>query len=261
MTLKSKNAIVTGSTSGIGLAYARALAAEGANVMINGFGKPEDIEAERVKIERDFGVKALYSAADMTKPDQIAGMVKQGADAFGSVDILINNAGVQHVEPIETFPVDKWDQIIAINMSAAFHAMRAAIPGMKAKGWGRFVAVGSATAKEPVGNIHHVLANTTRPAAVGFIKTLSDEVARYGITCNTVAPGWIGTDNMYNYLEKKMGISHNAVPDFLFEGIPARRVGRPEEIASTIAYLCSHLAGYISGNWIVVDGGKHASAF
>jgi 3-oxoacyl-[acyl-carrier protein] reductase len=120
---------------------------------------------------------------------------------------------------------------------------------MKTKGWGRFVAVGSGTAKEPVGNIHHMLANTTRPAAVGFVKTLSDEVAKYGITCNTVGPGWIGTDNMYDYLEKKMGVAPDKVGEFLHDLIPAGRVGRPEEIASTIAYLCSDLAGYISGNW------------
>jgi 3-oxoacyl-[acyl-carrier protein] reductase len=131
---------------------------------------------------------------------------------------------------------------------------------MKKKKWGRFVALGSATAKEPVGNIHHMLANTTRPAAVAFIKTLSDEVAGFGITCNTVAPGWIGTENMYSYLEEKAGVTRDKVGDFL-KGVPAGRVGLPAEVASAIAYLCSDLAGYITGTLITVDGGFHKAAF
>ena len=138
--LKGKSALVTGSTSGIGLCYARALAAEGANVTINGFGDAAAIEKERSGIEKDFGVKAVYSAADMTKPGEIADMVKTAESTFGALDVLVNNAGIQFVAPIEEFPIEKWDQILAINLSAAFHAMRAAVPGMKARKWGRIIS-------------------------------------------------------------------------------------------------------------------------
>ena len=140
--LKGKSALVTGSTSGIGLCYARALAAEGANITINGFGDAAAIEKERSGIEKDFGVKAVYSAADMSKPAEIADMIKTAEQTFGALDILINNAGIQYVAPIEEFPIEKWDQIIAINLSSAFHAMRAAVPGMKARKWGRIIRHG-----------------------------------------------------------------------------------------------------------------------
>src|ERR1700683_5230776 len=142
--LKGKNALVTGSTSGIGLGYARALAEQGANVTINGFGDKAAIEKERSSIESDFKVKAVYSAADMTKPAEIADMVQTSEKTFGSLDVLVNNAGIQFVAPIEEFPVDKWDQIIAINLSAAFHAMRAAVPGMKSRKWGSIISTASA---------------------------------------------------------------------------------------------------------------------
>ena len=142
--LKGKNAVITGSTSGIGLGIARALAKDGAHVLINGFGPADAIEKERAGIEKEFGVKAIYSPADMTKPAEIAAMIKTAQTALGSCDILVNNAGIQHVAPIEEFPIEKWDQIIAINLSAAFHAMRAAIPGMKAKKWGRIISTASA---------------------------------------------------------------------------------------------------------------------
>jgi 3-hydroxybutyrate dehydrogenase len=142
-SLSGKNAVVTGSTSGIGLAYARAFAGAGANVVINGFGTPEDIEKERARIEQEFKVKAIYSPADMTKPAEIAGMIALGETTFGSVDILVNNAGIQFVSPVEEFPIEKWDQIIAINLSSAFHGIRAAVPGMKKKGWGRIINTAS----------------------------------------------------------------------------------------------------------------------
>ena len=142
--LKGKNAVVTGSTSGIGLGIAREFAKDGANVLINGFGPAADIEKERAGIEKDFGVKAVYSPADMTKPAEIAAMIKMAESQLGSCDILVNNAGIQHVAPIEEFPIEKWDAIIAINLTAAFHAMRAAIPGMKAKKWGRIISTASA---------------------------------------------------------------------------------------------------------------------
>ena len=261
MILKSKSAIVTGSTSGIGLAYARALAAEGANVLINGFGKPEDIEIERGKIEAEFGVKAIYSAADMTKPEEIAGMVKQGADAFGAVDILINNAGVQHVEPIETFPIDKWDQIIAINMSAAFHAMRAAIPGMKAKGWGRIISTASA---------HSLVASpfksayvTAKHGLLGLSKTAALETATFGITVNCISPGYVWTPLVENQIPDTMkarGLTRDQViNDVILSAQPTKQFVTVEQVAAIAVFLCTDAAAQITGANISVDGGWTAA--
>jgi 3-hydroxybutyrate dehydrogenase len=180
MTFCSKSAVVTGSTSGIGLAIARALAKEGANVLINGFGEPHDIEKERAGLEAEFGIKAVYSPADMSKPDQIAGMMHQAQEVFGAVNILVNNAGIQFVSPVEDFPVEKWDQIIAINLSSAFHAIRAAVPDMKARKWGRIINTASA---------HSLVASPFKSAyvaakhgIVGLTKTVALEVATDGIT-------------------------------------------------------------------------------
>src|ERR1700681_3800486 len=170
--LKGKSAVVTGSTSGIGLAIARALAKEGANVTINGFGDKAAIETERSGIEKEFGVKAIYSGADMTKPAEIAAMVKTAETTLGSCDILVNNAGIQHVAPIEDFPIEKWDQIIAINLSSAFHAIRAAVPGMKARKWGRIITTASAHSlvaspcKAAYVTAKHGLTGLTKPAAL-----------------------------------------------------------------------------------------------
>lgn len=257
MTLKSKNAIVTGSTSGIGLSYARALAAEGVNVMINGFGKPEDIEAERAKIEREFSVKCVYSPADMTKPDQIAAMVVQGQQVLGSVDILINNAGVQHVDPVENFPIDKWDQIIAINMSAAFHAMRAAVPGMKAKGWGRIISTASA---------HSIVASpfksayvTAKHGLLGLSKTVALEVATAGVTVNCISPGYVWTPLVENQIPDTMkarGLTRDQViNDVLLEAQPTKKFVTPDQVAAIAVFLCSDAASQITGANISVDGG------
>ena len=189
MTLKTRNAIVTGSTTGIGLAIARALAREGANVMINGMGDAAQIEAERAGIAKEFGVTAVYSGADMTKPDEIHAMVKDAEAKLGSVDILVNNAGVQHVAPIEDFPRANWDMIIAINLSAAFHAMAAAIPGMKTRKWGRILSTASA---------HSLVASpfksgyvTAKHGLAGLTKTAALELATFGITVNCVSPGYV----------------------------------------------------------------------
>src|SRR5215467_3531720 len=189
--LKGKAAVVTGSTSGIGLGIARALAREGANVVINGFGDKAAIEQERSGIEKEFSVKATYSPADMTKPAEIAEMIRTAEATFGSVDVLVNNAGIQHVAPIEEFPIDKWDAIIAINLSAAFHAMRAAVPGMKARKWGRIITTASA---------HSLVASPFKAAYVsakhgltGLTKTVALEVATFGITANCISPGYVWT--------------------------------------------------------------------
>jgi len=178
MSLRSKSAVVTGSTSGIGLAVARALAKEGVNVLINGFGAADEIEGIRRGIETESGVKAVYSPADMSKPDQIVAMIRQAEEAFGAVDILVNNAGIQHVSPVEDFPPEKWDAIIAINLSSAFHTTRAALPGMKARGWGRIINTASA---------HSLVASPFKSAYVaakhviaGFTKTIALEVATNG---------------------------------------------------------------------------------
>src|SRR5438445_5835419 len=189
--LKGKNAVVTGSTSGIGLGIARAFAKDGANVVINGFGPAADIEKERSGIEKEFGVKAIYSSADMTKPAEIAAMIKTAETQFGSCDILVNNAGIQHVSPIEEFPPEKWDAIIAINLSAAFHAIRAAVPGMKKRGWGRIITTASA---------HSLVASPFKSAYVaakhgiaGLTKTVALELATFGITVNCISPGYVWT--------------------------------------------------------------------
>ena len=189
--LKGKSAVVTGSTCGIGLAIARALAKEGANVTINGFGETAAIETERSGIEKDFGVKARYSAADMTKPAEIADMIRDAEKAFGRVDILVNNAGIQHVAPIEEFPIEKWDAIIAINLSAAFHAIRAAVPGMKARKWGRIVNTASAHSK--VASPFKSAYVTAKHGINGLTKTVALEVATFGITANCISPGYVWT--------------------------------------------------------------------
>ena len=261
MSLKSKNAVVTGSTSGIGLAYARALAAEGANILINGFGEPEDIEAERAKVEADFGVRCLYSGADMTKPEQIAAMVKQAETDLGSVDILINNAGVQHVDPIENFPLEKWDQIIAINMSAAFHAIRAAVPGMKARKWGRIISTASA---------HSLVASpfksayvTAKHGLVGLTKTVALEVATFGVTANCISPGYVWTPLVENQIPDTMKARNltkeQVINDVLLAAQPTKQFVTSDQVAAIAVFLCSDAASQITGANLSVDGGWTAA--
>ena len=261
MTLRSKAAVVTGSTSGIGLAYARALAQEGADLMINGFGPPEAIEQERAGIERQFGVRCLHSPADMTKPEDIAAMIRSATDAFGSVDILINNAGVQHVAPVDEFPLEKWDQIIAINLSAAFHAMRAAIPGMKAKGWGRIISTASA---------HSLVASPFKSAyvaakhgLVGLTKTAALELAAHGVTVNCISPGYVWTPLVENQIPDTMkarGMTREQViDDVLLTAQPTKQFVQPDEVAATAVFLCSDAAKQITGANISMDGGWTAT--
>ena len=191
MSLKTRNALVTGSTSGIGLAIARALAKEGAGLMLNGFGDPAAIEATRAAIEAEFGVRCLYNGADMSRPAEIAALVGDAQARLGSVDILVNNAGIQFVSPIEDFPVEKWDQIIAINMSAAFHAIRAAVPGMKARKWGRII--NTASAHSLVASPFKAAYVTAKHGVAGLNKTVALEVAAFGITANCISPGYVWT--------------------------------------------------------------------
>ncbi|HEX3888080.1 MAG TPA: 3-hydroxybutyrate dehydrogenase [Phenylobacterium sp.] len=257
MILKSKTAVVTGSTSGIGLAYARALAAEGANVLINGFGKPDEIEAERARIESEFGVKTIYSAADMTKPDEIAAMVAQAETTFGSVDVLINNAGIQFVSPIEEFPAEKWNQIIAINLSSAFHGMRAAIPGMKKRGWGRIISTASA---------HSLVASPFKSAYVaakhgiaGLTKTAALEVATHGITVNCISPGYVWTPLVEGQIPDTMKARNltreQVINDVLLDSQPTKEFVTVDEVAAIAVFLCSDAAKQITGTNLSVDGG------
>ena len=255
--LKGKNAVVTGSTSGIGLGIARALAKDGANVTINGFGDKGAIEKERSGIEKEFGVKALYSAADMTKPAEIANMIALGEKTFGSVDILVNNAGIQFVSPIEEFPIEKWDQIIAINLSSAFHAIRAAVPGMKKKGWGRIINTASA---------HSLVASPFKSAYVsakhgiaGFTKTIALETATFGITCNAICPGYVYTPLVEAQIEgqaKSHGIPREQViRDVLLAQQPNKRFATTDELGALTVFLASDAAASITGSSISVDGG------
>jgi 3-hydroxybutyrate dehydrogenase len=257
MILKSKTAVVTGSTSGIGLGYARAMAAEGANILINGFGKPEDIEKERAAIEADFGVKAIYSPADMTKPAEIAAMVALAETTFGSVDVLVNNAGVQFVSPVEDFPIEKWDQIIAINLTSAFHAIRAAVPGMKKRGWGRIISTASA---------HSLVASPFKSAYVaakhgiaGLTKTVALEVATHGVTVNCISPGYVWTPLVENQIPDTMkarGMTRDQViNDVLLDGQPTKQFVTVEEVAAIAVFLCGDAAKQITGANLSVDGG------
>jgi 3-hydroxybutyrate dehydrogenase len=261
MSLSSKTALVTGSTSGIGLCYARALAGQGANVVINGFGAPDAIEKERAAIEAEFGVRCIHSPADMTKPDEIAAMVADASRALGAVDILINNAGVQHVAPIEAFPIDKWDQIMAINLSAAFHAMRAVIPGMKAKGWGRIISTASA---------HSLVASPFKSAyvaakhgLVGLTKTAALELASSGVTANCISPGYVWTPLVERQIPDTMqarGLTREQViNDVLLAAQPTKQFVRPEDVAAMAIFLCSDAAAQITGANLSMDGGWTAA--
>ena len=255
--LKDKVALVTGSTSGIGLAIARAFAKEGANVVINGFGDAAAIEQERAGIESEFGVKALYSGADMTKGAEIAAMVADAQKALGSVDILVNNAGIQFVSPIEEFPLEKWDQIIAINLSAAFHAIRAAFPGMKANKWGRIISTASA---------HALVASPFKSAYVaakhgiaGLTKTVALEGATFGITANAICPGYVWTPLVEKQIPDTMEARHmtreQVINDVLLTAQPTKQFVTVEEVAAYAVFMASDAAKSITGAILSIDGG------
>src|SRR4051794_8839361 len=255
--LKGKTAVVTGSTSGIGLAIARALAQEGSNVVINGFGDKAEIEKERAGIEKDFSVKAIYSPADMSKPGEIADMIKTAEQSFGSVDILVNNAGIQHVAPIEDFPIEKWDQIIAINLSSAFHTVRAAVPGMKARKWGRII--NTASAHSLVASPFKVAYISAKHGLAGLTKTVALELATFGITCNCISPGYVWTPLVEKQIPDQMKSRHmteeQVKRDVLLAAQPTKEFVTIEQVAALALYLTSDTAASITGANLPIDGG------
>ena len=257
MSLKSRNAIVTGSTSGIGLTMARAFAAEGANVMINGLGDAAAIEAERAKIEADFGVKCLYSPANMLKPDEIVKMVRDCETIFGSCDILVNNAGIQFVSPVEDFPPEKWDAIIAINCTAAFHAIRTAVPGMKARKWGRII--NTASAHSTVASPFKSAYVTAKHGLLGLTKTVALEVATFGITANCISPGYVWTPLVEAQIPDTMKARNltreQVINDVLLHAQPTRQFVTVDQVAALALFLCSDNAANITGANMAIDGG------
>ena len=255
--LKAKTAVVTGSTSGIGLGIARGFAAAGANVVLNGFGEAKEIEKIRAAVEAEFGVKAAYSPADMTKAAEIAAMVKTAEQTFGSVDILVNNAGIQHVAPIEEFPVEKWDQIIAINLSSAFHAVRAAVPSMKARKWGRII--NTASAHSLVASPFKVAYISAKHGLVGLTKTVALELATFGITCNCISPGYVWTPLVEKQIPDTMkarNMTEEQVKrDVLLSAQPTKEFVTVDQVAALAVYLCSDAAAQITGANLSIDGG------
>jgi 3-hydroxybutyrate dehydrogenase len=255
--LNGKAAVVTGSTSGIGLAIARALAQAGASVALNGFGDAAEIEKTRAAIEKEFKVKAIYAAADMTKPPEIAAMIKSAAQQLGSVDIVVANAGIQHVAPIEEFPIEKWDAIIAINLSSAFHAIRAAVPGMKAKKWGRIIC--TASAHSLVASPFKAAYITAKHGLAGLTKTVALEVAQFGITANCISPGYVWTPLVEKQIPDTMKARNltkeQVINDVLLAAQPTKQFVTSEQVASLAVYLCSDAAAQITGTNLSIDGG------
>ncbi|HWI35371.1 MAG TPA: 3-hydroxybutyrate dehydrogenase [Burkholderiales bacterium] len=255
--VKGKTALVTGSTSGIGLGIATRLAADGANIVLNGFGDAAQIEALRKDLAAKNGVQVVYDGADMTKPDAIAAMMKKAIEKFGAIDILVNNAGVQHVAPVDEFPVDKWDLIIALNLSSAFHTTRLALPAMKKRRWGRIVNIASA---------HALVASPFKSAYVsakhglaGFTKTVALEVAQQGITANAICPGYVRTplvDKQIPDQAKAHGISEERViREVILAPQPTKEFVKVDDVAALAAYLCSDAAAAITGAMLSIDGG------
>lgn len=255
--LKGKNAVVTGSTSGIGLGITTALAAEGVNILLNGFGDAQAIEKIRSNLAEKYKVKVCYNGADLSKPQEIAGMIQQAEKELGSVDILVNNAGIQYVSPIEDFPPEKWDAIIGLNLTASFHTIRLSLPHMKKKGWGRIVNIASA---------HALVASPFKSAYVaakhglaGLTKTVALEMADHGITANTICPGYVLTPLVEKQIPDQMKANHmtkeEVVQKVLLGAQAIKEFETVEQIGGTVVFLCSDNARTITGTTISIDGG------
>jgi len=255
--LKGKTALVTGSTSGIGLGIATRFAQQGANVVLNGFGDAGEIERIRKELAESNGVEVAYSDADMSKPDQIEAMVREAERRFGAIDVLVNNAGIQHVAPVDEFPPEKWEQVVSINLSHAFHTTHHAVAKMRENGWGRVINIASA---------HGLVASAGKAAyvaakhgVVGLTKVTALDTAGTGVTCNAICPGWVKTPLVQQQIEakaQKQGVSiEDAEHDLLAEKQPALEFVTPEQIAGYCIFLCSDDARTITGAALSIDGG------
>jgi 3-hydroxybutyrate dehydrogenase len=257
LMLKGKTALVTGSTSGIGLAIAHAFAREGVHLMLNGFGDKAAIEKDRAALEKEFGIRTRYSPADMAKPAEIAAMVSQTEREFGAIDVLVNNAGIQHVANIEDFPPEKWDAIIAINLSSAFHTMRAALPGMKRRKWGRIINIASA---------HGLVASAQKAGyvaakhgLVGLTKVVAMEAANDGVTCNAICPGWVLTPLVEQQIQARAKAADQSFDEakvsLVAEKQPMHEFTRPESIGALAVFLAGEPGATITGSAYSIDGG------
>lgn len=255
--LKGKRAVITGSTSGIGLAIARELALNGANVVINGFGAAADIEKERAGLEQEFKIKAYYVGADLMQADAARGFIAQAAKALGGIDILVNNAGIQHTDLIENFPVDKWNAIIALNLSAVFHGTAAALPYMKKQGWGRIINIASTHGL--VASVEKSAYVAAKHGVVGLTKVTALETAGSGITCNAICPGWVRTPLVEQQI-KALAETHHidieaAAKTLLVEKQPSLQFVTPKQLGGAAVFLASEAANQMTGTTLTLDGG------
>ena len=256
-TLDGLSAIVTGSTSGIGLGIARALAAEGANVLLNGFGDAREIEALRQRLASEHRVNVIFNGADIAKPADVRSMVAEATRAFGAVDVLVSNAGIQHTAPIENFPDDHWDSIIATNLSSNFHAIKAVLPRMRARNWGRIINIASAHGL--VGSEKKIAYVAAKHGVVGLTKVVALETATTGITCNAICPGWVLTPLVQRQIDdlaaRELVSGDVATERLLGEKQPSLAFATPEQIGALAVFLCSDAAAQIRGAALPIDGG------
>ena len=256
-TLKGRIALVTGSTSGIGLGIAHALAGAGCHIVLNGFGDKIEIEALRADIAQRFGVQTAYSDADMSQPAAIRAMVTDAQALFGSLDVLVNNAGIQHVAPIEEFPDERWNAVLAINLSSAFHTIKSALPGMRQRGWGRIVNIASTHGL--VGSAQKAAYVAAKHALVGLTKVVALETAQMQITCNAICPGWVDTPLVRRQIEARahaQGIDTElATRELLGEKQPSMRFVQPAHIGDLVLFLCSPAGSSLTGTALPIDGG------
>lgn len=255
--LKGKTALITGSTSGIGLGIARALAGQGANIMLNGFGNPDEIEALRKGLAAEFSVAAGYNGSDLATQDGCEALVGATLQAFDGVDILVNNVGIQHVVPTEEFPPETWDRILAINLTSYFHTTRLVLPGMQARNWGRII--NTASVHGLVASINKAAYVAAKHGVVGLTKVVALENAERQITCNAICPGWVDTPLVQAQIDARaeaLGVSREeAKGDLLGEKEPSRRFATPDDIGGLTVFLCSQAAHNITGTSVPVDGG------